>query len=184
MVVKMANDDLQSVWHSFVGNLFSNENIIDIGAGLGLSKKRMSVNGNKVTTQDIDRSLIDRVDIIEDTFDLYREYGDYTLLTMFDVIEHLPNPVRTISAVRDLTVYPVRMFVTTPNYYMYPRNWHYTPIEFLSIMYEANYYFAWCKLRLFLRYKGSDYDFVEEVDIYKFLNDSTSHALGIYMETK
>ena len=102
--------DCQYGWHSFVGNLYKNKRILDVGAGLGLSKSRLGVNGNSVTLQDPAPSLpIDISSPVEDIMD-----GSFDVVTAFDVVEHvilaedfLANLVRIARE---------EVVVTTPNY--------------------------------------------------------------------
>jgi len=111
--------DLQEVWHRFAGGLFHGQTILDVGAGIGRSKDRLSINGNIVTTQDTERSFIEKVDLIIDTDKIS---GTWSVVTAFDVIEHSSSPDRFLKTLWRLAERAV--FFTTPNAAKSPAPWH------------------------------------------------------------
>ncbi|MDB5342011.1 MAG: hypothetical protein JWP89_388 [Schlesneria sp.] len=102
-------EDLQSGWHSFFGNWFCNQEILDVGAGLGRSKHRLATNGNRVTTLDVAPQLPvdqhgDVADIAEASFDV---------VSAFDVIEHVDDDVGFVEQL--LRIARTAVVLTTPN---------------------------------------------------------------------
>lgn len=122
---KKAPADLQAVWHEYVGALFFKKTILDVGAGRGKSKERMSVNENVVTTLDVNRNLMTTVDVIEDP---WRLEGEWDVVTAFDVIEHVSHPTEFIysclARCKDVVI------LTTPNKHAVDHPWHFYPEEF------------------------------------------------------
>lgn len=167
---KNPSADLQVIWHNYVANLYSKSSILDIGSGLGQSKKRLSINKNEVITLDTNRMLMDNVDLIEDISNLNENSYDH--VTAFDVIEHAIDTTKFIDNVFRIT--KQTCFITTPNNYTHPRNWHFTPRQFLCFF----KYFKFTNLRFFVRQKGAEFDIIEELDEKDFLIKD-SYALGI-----
>lgn len=122
--------DLQWVWHEFVGGIYSNSTILDVGSGLGKSKERLLKNGNTVTTQEINRNLMNNVDMI---IELRKIKEVYDVVTAFDVIEHTPDPIEFLSDICLLSRFSI--FFTTPNKLVFPTNWHYTFEELMGFIY-------------------------------------------------
>ena len=171
--------DLQAVWHTFVGNkVIGSSAIIDVGAGIGLSKQRLMEGNNFVITQDINT---DRRGVVDLVAPLERIGMKYNFATSFDVIEHTVDP--ELFVVLMWKVARKGIFLTTPNYHKVPKEWHYKPEEFMKIIDKAeasikryNY-----RRRYFARFKGSDYDYCAEVD-YKMFSSKEPYALGIFSE--
>jgi hypothetical protein len=160
--------DLQKTWHEFAGSLFSNKTILDVGAGVGRSKERLSVNGNEVTTQDINRAMMTKVDFISYPEDI--NYNSYDIVTAFDVVEHTVSPAEFINTIWNISREGI--FVTTPNVEYSPGPWHYDELGFIKLV-EFNIRFSGCsgfsgmsgysgipdpplELEIFYRYKFSD----------------------------
>lgn len=162
--------DLQSVWHLFFAQFIVNKTILDVGAGQGLSKARFEANGNKVTTQDINRALMDCVDIVGE---IYYIFDRYDVVTAFDVIEHIWSKPESF-ILRMSRIARESIILTTPNWHSYPRNWHYKPNEFLGFFNYMNF----ARLKLFKRFKGPNSDYVKEVLKDQFLLESGDY-LGI-----
>ena len=78
-------EDFQERWQTFTGSLFFGKSILDVGAGLGRSKGRLSVNGNKVVLQDPAPGL--PVDVVCPVDKI--AVRSYDVVTGFDVIEHV-----------------------------------------------------------------------------------------------
>lgn len=164
--------DFQKVWHEFVGDCFHNKTILDVGAGIGLSKARLAKGHNEVTTQDVERSLLGKVDLIEE---IRFVEGLWDIVTAFDVIEHVPNAPRFLVELERLAAEGV--FFTTPAYRMYPHPWHFTPDTLESFAYHVG-----ASLRFFARYKCGDQDTIEEITRQRFFDDPNIYAHGIYIE--
>jgi hypothetical protein len=153
--------DLQKTWHEFVASLFSNETIIDIGAGLGKSKERLGKNNNKVTTQEINRAMMNKVDIICEIREIMRNV--YDVVTSFDVVEHTIDPslfIRTIDYIAKKAI-----FVTTPNVEYSPGPWHFTEEGFLELI--KNNIEKYEIIKYYYRYKfsnGKDIIIDEKID--------------------
>lgn len=145
--------DLQKVWHEFVGEMFSDFSILDVGAGQGFSKDRLSKNNNCVITQDINRNLMNNVDIICELEDVI---GKWNLITAFDVIEHVPSPLKFLYDLNQIS--PQMIFITTPNGKVYTNPWHYTVDEMVGFIDKV---FPYSSLKIYGRYKGPDYDYVK-----------------------
>lgn len=164
---KVAPSDLQKVWHKYVGKLFVNKTILDVGAGAGKSKERLSYNANRVTTSDVNRALMNTVDIIQ-----YPEkiVGKWDVVTAFDVIEHVVDREKFLYAIQRLSNSFV--FVTTPNWNVYPTGWHFTEHQFAKMMGIPFY-----NLKYFVRRNGSDYCDILQVTEGQFLkrNQNNNH---------
>jgi 2-polyprenyl-3-methyl-5-hydroxy-6-metoxy-1,4-benzoquinol methylase len=102
-------EDLQSGWHSFFGNGFRHQSILDVGAGLGHSKGRLATNGNHVTTLDNGPDL--PVDLHSDVVDLAD--ASFDVVTAFDVIEHVDDDFGFVAQL--LRVARTAVVLTTPN---------------------------------------------------------------------
>lgn len=117
--------DLQRVWHEFAAELYAawrpGTTLLDLGAGVGRSKDRLSVAGLRVTTHDIERSRMLCVDMIADP---ERIRGTWDVVTAFDVVEHATDPQRFLAAAWRLARW--ELFFTTPNVVASPAPWHWT----------------------------------------------------------
>ena len=167
--------DSQRVWHEFVGKMFDNVSILDVGAGIGRSKDRLSRGGiNRVTTQDINRALMLDVDMITNLNNIHDKWD---VVTSFDVIEHDPSP--SLFLYEMLYRATQGVFFSTPNHFLYPAPWHFKPTELCSLVAEreADHDHA----RWFLRHRVADSDVVAEVSKEKFLNNQDAYALGVYL---
>jgi len=156
--------DLQRVWHEFAGTLFSNKEILDVGAGVGRSKERLSINGNTVVTLDTNRAYMTKVDHICYPEDMISKSFD--IVTAFDVVEHTVNPERFVKTIWNIAREGI--FVTTPNVAFSPGPWHYTEYEFIKLIENCINYEGFSgisgysgvpselKLEVFYRYKFSN----------------------------
>jgi SAM-dependent methyltransferase len=106
---EQGREDYQQGWQSFFGSYFKSKSILDVGAGLGLSKKRLETGGNQVMLQDIGPGLdVDfacSIEKIEEVFDV---------VTCFDVIEHVYEDTKFLESLYNLSKDGV--VLTTPNY--------------------------------------------------------------------
>lgn len=102
--------DGQFGWMLYFGKYFSNKSILDVGAGLGHSRERLSVNGNTVTLQDTAPDL--PVDIKEDISTISSK--SYDIVTCFDVIEHIPDDYNFLKKMHDISREGV--VISTPNF--------------------------------------------------------------------
>lgn len=96
-------EDCQRGWHILAKNLLLGS-ILDVGAGLGLSKTRMPC-----VTQDpapgLSVDIADPVDRIQSS--------QYDCVTAFDVIEHVREDVDFLLDLRRIAIH--QLFITTPN---------------------------------------------------------------------
>lgn len=103
-------EDEQAGWHSFIVEYFCHCSILDVGAGLGKSRERLSRRHNIITLQDVAPGLpvdiTDSVEVIPDK--------SHDLVTAFDVIEHVVEDVDFLEHLCRIAKDAV--FVTTPNY--------------------------------------------------------------------
>lgn len=167
--------DLQRVWHEWVGQTTSGKTILDVGAGIGLSKARLERDGaNRVTTLDIERSMMGRVDLIADPRDLC---GKWDVVTAFDVVEHVPDAEAFLRQLARLAVEAV--IFTTPAWQAYPQPWHFRPEEVLALARLIGR-----PSRTAIRYKDGERDEILEVPEETFLSDARAYALGVAVEVK
>lgn len=102
--------DFQIGWHYYAGKMFTGKSILDVGAGLGHSRERLSVNGNTVTLQDVAPGMpVDIKNEIESIPD-----NSYDVITCFDVIEHIVEDITFLAQLIRLS--RLAVFITTPNY--------------------------------------------------------------------
>jgi len=163
--------DLQIPWHRFFGQYFENKSILDIGSGRGNSKTRLEINGNYVLTHDVNRALMNQVDIVCMTS---RLMGVWDIVTAFDVIEHVCyNAENFVQELFSLSCEAV--LISTPNKNECDKDWHYFPEEFMDIIDRAA---SFTNKFYFQRFKHHDVDEVREVSRKEFITNS-SYALGI-----
>lgn len=103
-------EDRQYGWQELFGRLVQNSTVLDVGAGLGLSRERLAAGGNKVTLQDVGPDL--PVDVHDDVAKI--ESGSYDVVTCFDVIEHVQDDRAFLNHLRRIARRLV--VVTTPNF--------------------------------------------------------------------
>lgn len=125
-------EDMQLYWHNFIVKHIKNSTVLDVGAGLGGSKKRLELGGNIVSTQEPAPNL--PADYKEDISKIANSSFDY--VTNFDVIEHVEKDEVFLGHL--FRVARKGVFVATPNFHVSRnRNPHhireYTPPEFVSI---------------------------------------------------
>lgn len=182
MWTKTPPKDLQIVWHEFAVDYFKDKgigSIIDIGSGWGKAKERLQKITPNVKTQDINRALMEIVDYvcytkdIEDVFDL---------VTVFDVIEHVPDTELDMFLIDLHLMNDGHLFFTTPNrlFFEDKRPWRYSPIEFVELFNKStnNY-----DLNYFLRFKTGNSDKIHQVDKKDFI-EKNSYGMGIHLQVK
>ena len=107
--------DVQVDAHRFFDTLFEGRSVLDVGAGLGKSKER--ITRNRVTTWDIDARLVDYVDIAGGPMPGLRGgFGApvFDVVTAFDVLEHVEDDRKFFA---DLLLRAKEaVFITTPNW--------------------------------------------------------------------
>ena len=125
--------DLQHGWHAWVGSLCHQRSILDVGAGIGMSRERMSTFGNTIALQDIAPGLAVDYRIPVSEF----EMSSFDVVTCFDVLEHVVDDVQFVN---DLVRISRRwVVITTPNYAI-SKAWNphhcreYTGEEFLALL--------------------------------------------------
>lgn len=104
-------EDCQAGWQAFVGRSKTGHRILDAGAGLGMSRARLANGGaNSVTLQDPAAELA-----AVDTHAPLHDIGTraYTLVTAFDVIEHVEEDWAWLAEA--LRVASHGVILTTPN---------------------------------------------------------------------
>lgn len=129
-------EDCQSGWQTYFGTRFRGEQILDVGAGLGESKQRLSAGGNHVTTFDVASGL--PVDFTGD-LSVFSDRA-FDVVTAFDVVEHIPDPRRFLADLQRLASRAI--VLTTPNVWVSRcRNPHhvreYSPPAFLDLLCEC-----------------------------------------------
>ena len=102
-------EDCQGGWQAWVGQHFSNISILDVGAGLGLSKSRLANNRNTVFLQDLAPGLT--VDYAEDISQIHA--NSFDVVTAFDVIEHIQEDEAFLAHLYRIARQSV--VLTTPN---------------------------------------------------------------------
>ncbi|WP_020471416.1 methyltransferase domain-containing protein [Zavarzinella formosa] len=126
----VGREDGQGGWQSFVGRTKTGHRILDVGAGLGMSRDRLANGGaNHVELQDPALQLT-TVDIHNPIHEIQSD--KYSLVTAFDVIEHVEEDWAWLSNALRVASYSV--ILTTPNYRVsQARNPHhvreYTPAQ-------------------------------------------------------
>lgn len=126
-------EDAQGGWHAFIGSRYSQQTILDVGAGLGLSRSRLAQNGNVVTLQDPGPDL--NVDLRCDVAEIASK--SYDLVTCFDVLEHVLSPEPFVAHLARIA--RVGAFITTPNWNVFHagNDFHcceYTPRQLLHLL--------------------------------------------------
>lgn len=106
---EQGREDTQGCWQGVVAGYLNNGTVLDVGAGLGKSKGRMSIRGLTVTTQDPGPGL--PVDTSKPVSDIEEESFDY--VTAFDVIEHIKGAEKFLLRLREIARKAV--ILTTPN---------------------------------------------------------------------
>jgi len=162
-------EDFQEGWHNFVGKFFNHTSILDVGAGLCLSKKRLEQNGsNFVTLQDLGSGL--KVDISTPISEIASK--SYDVVTAFDVIEHVIEDKQFLADM--FRIARVAIVITTPNYNVSgcANQYHireYTPQELYDLVkYDADYYTIYL-------YGSSHGESIYKDNIQGFLNHNYPH---------
>ncbi|WP_020475840.1 class I SAM-dependent methyltransferase [Zavarzinella formosa] len=107
-------EDSQGGWQSFVGRTKTGHRILDMGAGLGLSRARLANGGaNEVVLQDPSVEMA-AVDIHTPIHEIGSDA--FTLVTAFDVIEHIEEDWAWLA--NALRVASHSVILTTPNYHV------------------------------------------------------------------
>ncbi len=124
--------DSQIGWHNYFGDLIRNSSILDVGAGLGFSRERLSRNNNKVTLQDVFPGA--SVDIFDDIWKIPDK--SYDVVTAFDVLEHIVDDVSFLDDLKRIA--RKKVVITTPNRLVFncKNRYHireYSPNELMEI---------------------------------------------------
>jgi 2-polyprenyl-3-methyl-5-hydroxy-6-metoxy-1,4-benzoquinol methylase len=172
--------DLQAPWHNFFGKLFTDETILDVGAGMGKSKERLATGNNIVTTQELNSNFKDMVDISTEVSKIKKKFS---VVTAFEVLEHTEEyGMDKKTFLKELKRLAKKYIViSTPNAIFIPREWHITPQEFLDLLDED---FQGWEVKFFTRTRANNMDLVEEVDHSEFINNTTSVQVAIMLEKK
>jgi 2-polyprenyl-3-methyl-5-hydroxy-6-metoxy-1,4-benzoquinol methylase len=101
--------DLQSDLHVFVDTLVQGKRILDVGAGLGRSKERMT--RNHVTTYEPSPYCRDYVDLCQPSLPTASRYD---MVTAFEVLEHVDDDVGFLRSLDWIATHA--LFLTTPNW--------------------------------------------------------------------
>jgi hypothetical protein len=167
--------DTQRAWHEWAGRTLEGKSILDVGAGVGLSKSRLGRGGvNRVTTQDVERSLMGKVDVIADLRDVR---GRWDVVTAFDVVEHVPDAKSFLGKLAELASESV--LFTTPARRLYPHPWHFGPEEVLAMARAIGR-----PRTLALRHKAGERDEIVTVDELTFQGDERAYALGVIVDVR
>lgn len=121
--------DLQADLHVFFNTLVHGKRVLDVGAGLGRSKAR--VTSNAVTTYEPSpycRAYVDTAVLPTTPFDV---------VTAFEVLEHVEDDLAFLRQLDALATQAI--FLTTPNWYVArcQSDYHYreyTPDEFVTTL--------------------------------------------------
>lgn len=164
--------DFQRVWHEHAGRIFDDKSILDVGSAIGSCKPRLAHGGrNRVTTQDIERSMMLNVDMVRDVRDIE---GKWDIVTTFDVVEHAPDARAFLRELRRLAREGV--LFTTPAKLLYCQPWHFTPAEIEELAGEVGTIDRWMA-----RYREGERDEILEVSAEVFREDPTIYAHGVYV---
>lgn len=102
-------EDCQSGWQEFFGRRFRDVSILDVGAGLGQSRKRLQAGGNRVTLQDPGPGLpVDHQGPLTQFAD-----RSFDVVTAFDVLEHVADGPAFLAELSRIA--RTAIVVTTPN---------------------------------------------------------------------
>ena len=163
--------DLQKAWHIYFGSFIKDSSILDIGSGQGFSKSRLSEGNNKITTSDVNRSLMTKVDRIEDVRDIPMDIK-FDYVTAFDVIEHVSYlPEKFIASLYSICTKGI--VFTTPRRLLAPHPWHYEPEHIVEMVEVYQPRLTW-----FVRIKSTHLDEIRKVDFRVFLKE-TYTAMGV-----
>jgi len=181
----MKPKDLQASWQEYVGGLFQNSTILDIGSGYGQSRERLSNNGsNTVLTHDVNNAMQGFVDIVCDVKGLWKHGIKHrniitknnddkiNLITAFDVLEHVSKPISFLNIIKH---YANNVFISVPSYPYHKKPWAFKPSELIWL-------FGKCDLRvagLYGRVCYEDKDFISSLSMKDFLNDDW-YAYGVW----
>ena len=130
---EMGREDCQEGWQRFAATLIPPPlTILDVGAGLGLSKQRLGAD--RTATQDPAYELAKCVDFSTNVQDLPSSSWDAA--TCFDVIEHVQEDITFLHHLKRIARQYI--FITTPNYNVSKavNGCHcreYTPQEFMEL---------------------------------------------------
>ena len=105
-------EDMQDGWHEVAAGLLHCQDVLDVGAGLGMSRERLARTAGRVRLQDVGPGL--PVDISLPVADL--PDGEAGAVTAFDVIEHVAEDKEFLLHLLRITRFHV--FLTTPNWFV------------------------------------------------------------------
>jgi SAM-dependent methyltransferase len=102
------------------------ESILDLGCGFGWFEEYAIRNGcRKIIGVDIDEKLIERAKrdapaaefLVQDATEILRDTGEFSVISMFDFIEHLPlrDVVDILGRIRQLLEPGGRLLLSVPN---------------------------------------------------------------------
>jgi len=121
-----------TIFHDNLGSLPVGSNVLDFGAGSLRDSYELAVRGYNITSVDLDEKLLSSYSVeyewpsngtkrrlvseAKPTDSLAKLSGEkFSLITCFDVLEHLDDPVPVLKLLRSHMTPDGKMFVTVPN---------------------------------------------------------------------
>src|SRR3979411_2459982 len=121
-----------TIFHDNLGSISAGSNVLDFGAGSLRDSYELAVRGYNVTSVDMDEKLLSsysdeyewpsngknrRLVSGADPFDSLTKLGSekFSLISCFDVLEHLVDPVTVLKLLRSHMTTDGKMFITVPN---------------------------------------------------------------------
>lgn len=129
----IGRDDCQSGWHPMVARLFADRDLLDVGAGLGLSRARLGPAVRRLRLQEPAPGLA--VDLVTPIDELPTEYAE--VVTAFNVLERVGTDRKFVEGL--LRISSDAVFLTTPNWLVSravdPHHCReYTPAQLLALL--------------------------------------------------
>lgn len=169
--------DLQGAWQTWFGQQVRGGTILDVGAGLGLSRTRLAAGGNDVRLQDVGPGLpVDHPCPVEQLRSGMAEH-----VTAFDVVEHILEDRAWLTELSRLATRSV--FLSTPNVWVSGCRNAYHVREYSPPLLVARVREVWpdARLRRYVLEGVGDRARVRETDAVEWLLTEAPN-LGLWIE--